>query len=336
LRTVAVYPGMKRPDPGGPRSRATVARHLTPGFRLVLGLLLPCLLAGCANIDGSAIPATSFAGTTAMIPTTSTVQTSDRTVTSSGRTTSASGPPGCIGKGTPPPSRPNPPPLGDPIITVTQGANHWIAYWPVEPLALSVYPGGSAIVSHGIGARDQPLPVLARGWLSNSLMDWAQREILAMSTLDMGEPTITDQGTTTLRYTPAVGDPVTISAYALGLGDDYVSEGEENRARFSAVLMALRHPLADAPQWSPTRLRVVQTPLATRSGDTLTWPGPVPLEKVWVGKRGPSRCGVIYGATLRAVLTTLGKRPISSKWSDNEKIIGLQFGPLMPGQKACD
>jgi NAD(P)H-dependent FMN reductase len=68
----------------------------------------------------------------------------------------------------------------------------------------------------------------------------------------------------------------------------------------------------------------------------LTWPGPVPLEKVLVGKRGTSRCGVIYGATLRAVVTTLGMRPISAKWSDNEKIFGLQFGPLMPGQKACD
>ena len=341
-RPVAVYPVMKLSDPVGPRTRATMRTRLVPNSRLVLGILLTCLLAGCADIAGSANVAgnasadPSVTGTTATTPATSIIEPSDPPMTSSGRSTRAPDAPGCTGKGTPPPNRPNPPPLGDPIITVTHGANHWIGNRTVEPLALSIYPGGLAIVSRGTGERDQPLPVLASGWLSNCLIDWAQQEIMSMSILDMGEPTITDQGTTTLRYTPTAGDPVTISVYALGVGDHHVSVGKANRARFSAMLTALRHPLDDAPQWSPTRLLVVQTPLATGSADTLTWPGPLPLEKVLVGKRGTSRCGFIYGATLRAVMNTLGKRPIHSKWADDGKIIGLQVGPLVPGQKACD
>ncbi|MET3804174.1 hypothetical protein ABIB25_001160 [Nakamurella sp. UYEF19] len=227
-------------------------------------------------------------------------------------------------------------PTREPMITVTQGANSWIANRATEPLALAVYLDGSGLASQGIGEATKPLAEMRLGYVPSCVLVWAKSELQQLAILDMGDPTITDQGTTTVTYQPEGRPPLTISAYALGIGDQYVTSGKENRARLTALIAALSKPFANAAPWTPTRLKIVAvTPTVASEGAALVWPGKVSLQEVLVRTLGSNRCGEVNGDDAVAVLETLGQRNVYSRWTDAGTVFGLSIGALVPGQPAC-
>ena len=301
-------------------------------------LLLTGLLSACAGVAGSAIPGTTTGSVTTLG--TSTTPSTSKGAPTTRRSTPAStepsktaaGPPFC----TDDPGRAPATPTGKPLITVTHGANSWIANPQVEPLAVAVYPDRTTIRSEGIGERAKPMPQMRIGMLPSCRLEWVESEIRTLSTLDMGEAGITDQGTTKVTYTPATGAPVVISVYALGIGDRYVMTGQENRARLTAVIAVLHETLGAEKPWTPDRLKVTAGPLpVTTDDEPLVWPPAQPLEKVLAGKQYSGRCGVVSGADVQPVLSTLGAGPVASLWSNTGTTYALQLGALVPGQVAC-
>lgn len=173
------------------------------------------------------------------------------------------------------------------------------------------------------------------GFVPSCTLDRVQSAIRQLANLDMGQASITDQGTTTLTFTPTTGDPIRISVYALGIGDQYAMTGKENRARFSRLLAAIEEPLAKAATWTPDRLRIVEADVGTAAAAAITWPGPVPLADLLTEHRGSSRCGVVSGRAAQVVRTALGSNPVRSEWSDAGRRTVLQVGALVPGQVGC-
>lgn len=307
----------------------------TAGWRTCAAAALLFVVGACASTAGVAVRGASGTTTTAVTPT-----PVSRGTTPSG-TTPSSAAPGTVAAGTPVP----PPvcagtinhlttPTGAPIITVTTGANSWIANHQVEPLSLAVYADGTALSSLGVGTATEPLPAMTIGFIPTCTLDWAKDEIRQLASVQIGQPDITDQGTTQVVYRSGAAE-VKLSAYALG-EEEHVMTGKEGRARLITLLAALRAPLAGAAPWTPDRLRVVEVPAPKASaGAALVWPGTVPLEKVLIQVQGRQRCGAVVGATAAAVLRELDDRNVYSRWTDAGRVTGLDIGVLVPGQETC-
>lgn len=226
-------------------------------------------------------------------------------------------------------------PTGRPVLTVTQGANHWIANPLAEPLSLAVYADGTVIGALEVGQAGARLAPMVIGHVPSCVLDWATSQVERLSALPMGEPDITDQGTTEVSYQPPSGVNRKIDVYAFGEGDQYVTEGRANRTRLAAVLAALRQPLSGARTWTPDRLRVVGT-APDPDAATLVWPGPSTLAKVLTARRSTLPCGEVSGADAIAVQQVLGDRYVYSTWTDGTLVTGLDIGALVPGQSGCD
>jgi hypothetical protein len=217
---------------------------------------------------------------------------------------------------------------------VTTGANSWIANQQVEPLSLAVYADGTALSSLGVGTATESLPGMTIGYIPTCTLDWAKGEIRQLASVQIGQPDVTDQGTTQVVFRSGAAE-IKLSAYALGI-EEHVRTGKEGRARLITLLAALRAPLAGAATWTPDRLRVVEVPAPKASaGAALVWPGTVPLEQVLTQVQGRQRCGAVVGATAAAVLAELHDRDVYSRWTDAGRVTGLDIGVLVPGQETC-
>ena len=318
----------------GPVRTPTARRRGRGGMPAGVLVLLAGLLVSCAGLAGTGSPQSSPTLHSPLGPTTPTGidrnPPVDQTVITRSSSAPTLGPPDCV-------ETPNElvTPAGRPLITVSWGANSWIANWAVEPLALAIYADGTVIRSLGAGESTKPLPEMTLGYLPSCRLDWATTEVQQLSTLDMGDSGISDQGTTTLTYQPETGAPVAIAVYALGAGDRYVMSGKANRARFSALLAELRAGLAGDAAWTPTRLRVVSVLTPVAGDDDPVWPAGIPLDRLLVDQRGSSRCGVVTGKAAQQVLAALGSHSVYSRWIVSGKPVGLNIGALVPGQDGC-
>ena len=307
-----------------------------------------CSTTGGVAVRNSSPTTTGTTSTTATTGTTPMTGVTGATTGTTGRSSNTAGTTvSSLGSGGPSPTRPVPPPTcselpnklvpptGTPMITVTQGANSWITNWGTEPLALALYSDGSGLASDGIGKADEPLATMRLSYVPSCVLDWAKNELQQLASVDMGDPGITDQGTTVVTYRPQGAAPVKISVYALGSGDEYALSGRENRARLTAVIAALRAPFQNAAVWTPDRLKVVAVAAPVPSGEpALVWPGG-PLDKVLVSKMGSQRCGVVAGDDAAAVLEALGRHAVYGRWTAAGKVVGLNIGALVPGQDPC-
>jgi hypothetical protein len=121
------------------------------------------------------------------------------------------------------------------MITVTQGTNSWVASGLTQPFAVAVYPDGTAIRTEDQGILSEPLPEMTIGRLDQCRLQEAVAEIERLAGVDLGEASVTDQGTTTITLHPVdaegvddaeVADDadVVLEVYALGVGDEMVKE----------------------------------------------------------------------------------------------------------------
>ena len=314
--------------------------HTAPGLLAAAATALLLVVGACSTTGGVAVRSTTTSpGTTGS--TTVTAGTSGSSGSSLGTSSGTS-----LGSGGPSPTRAVPPPTcsetpnklvsptGAPIITVSPGANFFIANSAVEPLSIAVYADGTAISSLGVGTSTQPLPPMTIGYVPTCTLDWAKDEIRQLASVEIGQPNITDQGTTQVVYRSGAAE-IKISAYALG-NEDQVMTGKAGRSRLITLLAALRAPLEGAAVWAPDRLKIVEvTAPVEAAGPALVWPGPNRLEQVLVQQQGRQRCGVVSGATAAGVLAALGDRNVYSRWTDAGRATGLNIGGLVPGQVGC-
>ena len=228
------------------------------------------------------------------------------------------------------------------MLTVTQGSNSWIANSRTEPYAIAVYPDGTAIRAEADGSYAEALPEMTVGRIDPCLLNSTVLDLVDLAGNDLGDPTITDQGTTAVALTAAAtgGPDLLIFAYALGVGDEYVQPGQQEvRERLSAAIDTLLGGLRDERTWSPESLRVSslgapQGNLADRP-PALIWPLNSAFEATVGGTGTPTACGEVTGQDAAAVLQALGGWPAATMWSDGQQNLVLAIGVLIPGQPAC-
>jgi len=286
------------------------------------------LLAGCAasTIAGTGGPAGSMTVTPGTPATTSAAGTPTPTCETAGE----------------PIELPVPTPTGPPMLTVTQGSNSWIANSRTEPYAIAVYADGTAIRAEADGSYADSLPDMTIGRIDPCLLARTVSDLGELAGSDLGDPTITDQGTTsvTLAATAAGGPDLQISAYALGIGDDYVEPAQlAARQRLGAAIAALLDGLQSPQPWIPESLRVTSlgAPLGKLADrpPALDWPLATDLSST-VGESGtPDACGELTGQDATAVLDELAGQPAATMWTDGQQNLVLAIGVLVPGQIAC-
>ncbi|MGS0685239.1 hypothetical protein ACVBEQ_08860 [Nakamurella sp. GG22] len=226
-----------------------------------------------------------------------------------------------------------PTPTGAPMITITQGTNAWIASERTQPFAVAVYPDGTAIRSEDLGTSGDPPATLTIGRIEPCALAADSAEIVALATADVGDPLVTDQGTTTVTLHQPAGD-VVVAAYALGIGDDNVSAPQKAaRQRLTAVIEHLESAMTDTGPWTPDRLRLTSYGAPADPTGALDWPLDRGIERT-LGNDDP-QCAILAGADAGAVLDTLGARSASSSWTDGDSTLVLALGPLVPGQQGC-
>jgi hypothetical protein len=224
-------------------------------------------------------------------------------------------------------------PTGAPMITVTQGTNAWMASDRTQPYAVAVYPDGTAIRSEDLGVSGEPPAGLTIGRLHPCAIAADSAEIVALAAGDVGEPPVTDQGTTIVTLHQPAGD-VVVQAYALGVGDENVSAAQQaTRHRLTAVIEHLRTAMTDTGPWTPDRLRLTTYGAPADPAGALDWPLDRSIERA-LGKDEPP-CAVLAGADASAVLDALGARSAASSWTDGHSTLVLALGPLVPGQQGC-
>ncbi len=263
--------------------------------------------------------------------------------------TGSPGEPSCLPAVAPaapaPPSDPPPEeseaPAGRRVIAVDVGLNMWIASSHTSPLYLTVYEDGTVIRSEDAGAHDEPLPALTIGRIDDCVLDDAVARLVDLAGEDMGDPGVSDQGTTRVYVWPDGGaEPLTISAYALGLGDEYVEPAQAAaRGRLSATINGLAGAMTEDRRWIPDRLRVTwfrsATPDATL--DVLAWPLADRIADYFPREDDAVSCAELSGAEARALRAALGRGDARSRWDDGGRAgpAMLVIGVLMPGQEAC-
>ena len=237
----------------------------------------------------------------------------------------------CVAVTAPDPG-PVPTPTGPPIITVTQGSNAWIANERIQPFAITVYAEGTAIRSEDAGTSSAPVARLTLGRIDPCRVAEAGAEIVALAASDLGDPAVTDQGTTRVVLHQPTGD-VVVDAYALGVADqDLTRPQQAARQRLTALLDRMRTAMTQTGEWTPDRLRVTTYGTPADAAGAARWPLDGSLREAL--DRDGHRCGVLSGADVTSVLTAPGSTAVGA-WTDGTQTLVLAFGPLVPGQPGC-
>lgn len=225
-------------------------------------------------------------------------------------------------------------PAGTPVITVDDRVSAWIPNWHTAPLGLAVYADGTVIRAEGMGSHTDPLPAMVIGRVDQCDLWRAIDALTGLRGVDLGMPRVTDQGTTTVTVTRSGSAPVVLSAYALGIGDDYVDDAQaQARTALTGTLSGIADAIVAEAPWTPTRLQLIRFRDA-EPGPTVAWPLVEPISTVLTGRTtGDLPCGVVEAAEADAVADALHGGPAVSSWDDGDDGGTLAVGVLVPGQR---
>jgi hypothetical protein len=224
-----------------------------------------------------------------------------------------------------------PTPTGKPMITITQGTNSWVASDLTQPFAIAVYPDGTAIRTEDQGILSEPLPEMTIGRLDACHLQEAVSQLERLAGTDLGQATVTDQGTTTITLHRENAD-VVLDVYALGVGDDFVQPDQRAaRQLVTGLIDDLTGGMTQTGSWTPDRLRVSAygTPADVTGGATWPLDGTIAAALDHGGRRP---CGVFEGADAAAIRAELGTGRAASSWTDGTQTVVLAVGVLVPGQ----
>jgi len=227
-------------------------------------------------------------------------------------------------------------PTEEPVITVDDRVSFWVPNSHTAPLGLTVYADGTVIRAEGNGSHAEPLTEMTIGLVDSCRVQQTVDALVALAGADFGMPGITDQAVTTVTVTRTGSDPVILSAYALGIGDEYVDRTQAAaRAELTAILGAIEAARSAERPWTPNRLQLTRYDYEV-SGPTQTWPLARSIAEVLHQRTyGDLSCGVVDGADATAIASALGDHPALSRWTDGQVATALAIGVLVPGQSAC-
>lgn len=232
-------------------------------------------------------------------------------------------------------------PTGTPIITVDDRVSFWLQNGHTAPLGTAVYADGTVIRAQDDGSAFEPLPQMTIGRVDGCTVSAALDRLIGLADADFGTPDVTDQGVTTVTVTPPGDDPVVLSAYALGIGDEYVDAGQAAaRAELSAVIDGLAAAPTGLGQWTPDRLRITRFDGRSgpdEAGPARRWPLTVAIDEVL--RPGTDRrlpCGALDGEQAAAVVDALAGGAALSTWDDGTDPALLAIAVLVPGQPTCE
>ncbi|WP_157695078.1 hypothetical protein [Nakamurella panacisegetis] len=230
-------------------------------------------------------------------------------------------------------------PSGAPLISVTAGANAWIAHRDTEPIRLALYADGTVITTKGYGSISEALPVASIGTVADCLRDWAVTEFGDLMDLNMGQSQVTDQGTTVVTLAPPGRTVRTLPIYAFGSGDDALPDPAQraNRQRLHTAIATVTAGVVNQTSWTPNRLRLIKT-ADGKNIPAHRWPGPTTLRTLLAGRTGQG-CMEVTGETAARVIKEIGSEPMLARWDDPGRGTGsggtFYLGILLPGQPAC-
>lgn len=290
--------------------------------RFAAGVAIGMVIAGCAGqgVAGTGGPGTPIIGTTATQgpPIRTTIQIPDCQVPTA--------------TAVPADDQAPPTPTGSPLITITQGTNAWIASYLTQPYDIAIYPNGTAIRTEALGTLSEPLPELTIGRLDACLLHAAVGEFAALEAADLGDAGVTDQGTTTVTVHDPAGEFV-LDVYALGVGDEYVTDDQRAaREQLSILIAELRDGMTQTATWIPDRVRVSLLGNPADPTRSATWRLPGTIDQA-LDRSHRVPCGVFADADAAAIMAELGSRPAGWSWSDGTRTVVLAIGVLVPGQE---
>lgn len=308
--------------PGGMRVSWRAAGFLLVGGLVVSGLTTSCAGRPIAGTGGPGSTTTGPSGTISGTPTS----------TAGSDLTTSSCPEVALTPGGPPVATP----AGKPMITVTQGTNSWVASDLTQPFAVAVYPDGTAIRTEDQGILSEPLPEMTIGRLDECQLQEAVAEIERLAGVDLGEASVTDQGTTTITLHGSAddqaGDDVVLDVYALGIGDELVQEDQRAaRQQLTALIDNLTSGMTQTATWTPDRLRVSVYGTSAELTGSATWPLAGTIATA-LNQGGRVPCGVFDGADAAAIRAELGSGRAAASWTDGTQTVVLAIGVLVPGQ----
>ena len=235
-------------------------------------------------------------------------------------------------------SSPRPPstPTDTPVITVDDRVSFWIPNAHTAPLGLAVYADGTVIRAEGAGSHAEPLPAMVIGRIDACQVREAVDALSGLAGVDFGMPQVTDLGTTTVIVTRPGSGKVILSAYGLGIGDEYLDHAQARaRATLTATIDAIQNATSaggtvDAEPAPAHRFE------REASGPALRWPLADSISDVLHRRTDRELpCGVVDGADAAAVAAALNGGPALSHWGDGSDLATLAVGVLIPGQPAC-
>jgi hypothetical protein len=227
-------------------------------------------------------------------------------------------------------------PTTEPVITVDDRVSFWIPNSHTAPLGLAVYADGTVISAGSNGSHAEPLTPMTIGLVDGCRIQESVDALVALAGADFGMPGITDQAVTTVTVTRPGSETVILSAYALGIGDDYVGRAEAAaRATLTATLEAIVHATSAEEPWAPDRLQFTRFEYDV-PGPPQPWPlaGSI-ADLLHQRTYGGLSCGVVDGADAAAITAASGRQPALSSWDDGRDTESLAVGVLVPGQPAC-
>lgn len=319
----------------------TMRRKRTVGKLTVAAGLAILASTGCAaGVAGApnVAPSTGLTSASTASTSTSTGSTSTgSTSASTAATTSAAGSCPAAGTGT---TDPTPEPAGDPVVMVVGETNAWevSTLWS-QPVALAVYDGGGAVRPVTAGETGVTVPAMEWGRVDPCRLDAALTELDDLVDADFGDPTVTDQGTTTVTLrAPGSDQPQQIAVYALSIDagslTDLTAAQLANRQRLTTALADLQSSVSDPQPWTPNRVRLIGLGEGgTDEQATYPWPGPDGIDASL--ERTNPDCVTLAGAPAATVLQRLGTGSSTATWTDGQRSASFTATVLVPGQPGC-
>jgi hypothetical protein len=250
----------------------------------------------------------------------------------------------------------------DLVLRIEVGGGLVAPGWILSEMpTMSIY-GDGRVITRGPQIEIYPGPALPNLLVSRISEDGLQRILAAAAEAGiLGRdasypyPLIADAPTTTFRVN-AGGTTSTVSAYALGLGEDTsVLSPEDAAARADLADFAAR--LGDLPGWlgrdvasaeAPYDFRAIRiyaqraTPAAQDAEPSPTivdWPLSIPLaafgEPFRATAEPPMRCGVVEGDDLATIRPALQSANQLTYWRSGGETWSLILRPLLPDEAGC-
>ena len=256
---------------------------------------------------------------------------------------------------------PTPTPIAHPtgardlVLKVSTGGGFVPAGWDLTAVPEFTLAGEGRIITSGPQIEIYPGPAMPNV-LERSVSEGGIQAILAAAR-DAGlfgpdhhyeHNGVADAGTTTFTVV-AEGRTHTISAYALGIDDNFRGVSENDR-RARAALSKFRERLGDLSSWLPKdslgeerafdfdALRIVVRAYSGSPDVTpneIAWPLDRALAAFGAAMDAEMRCGVVLGADLAPVLARAREATQITRWIDDGKAWSLAFRPQMPDETGC-